>query len=125
IDPQAVGRELGVRGVLTGRVVQRGDDLSISAELMDARDNSHIWGEQYRRKLTDLLVLQEQIAKEMSEKLRLKLNGEEQKRLTKSYTENTEAFQLYLKGRYYWNNFSEDGVKKASAYFQQAINKDP
>jgi tetratricopeptide (TPR) repeat protein len=111
--------------VLTGRVVQRGDNLSISAELMDARDNSHIWGEQYNRKLTDLLALQQEIARDMSEKLRLKLSGEEQKRLTKSYTESNEAYQLYLKGRYYWNKQTEDGLKKAIEYFGQAIDKDP
>jgi eukaryotic-like serine/threonine-protein kinase len=124
-DPRAVGLELGVEAVLTGRLVQRGDNLSISAELMDARDNSHLWGEQYNRKLADLLAVQEELARDMSEKLRLKLSGEEQRRLTKSYTENTEAFQLYMKGRYYWNKFTEDGVKRAIGYFQQAIDKDP
>jgi eukaryotic-like serine/threonine-protein kinase len=124
-DPRAVGRELGVQAVLTGRVMQRGDDLSISAELMDARDNSHIWGEQYHRKLADLLTVQQEITRDMSEKLRLKLSGEEQKRLTKSYTENAEAFQLYSKGRYYWNRQTEDGTKKAIECFQQAIDKDP
>ncbi len=124
-DPRAVGRELGVQAVLTGRVTQRGEDLSISAELMDARDNSHIWGEQYHRKLADLLAVQQELAREMSEKLRLKLSGEEQQRLTKSYTESTEAYQHYLKGRYYLDKSSEEGVKKAIEHFNQAIEIDP
>jgi len=124
-DPRAVGRELGVQAVLTGRVVQRGDNLSISAELMDARDNSHIWGEQYHRKLADLMAVQQELATEMSEKLRLKLSGEEQKRLTKSYTENTEAYQHYLKGLYYLDRSSEEGAKKAIEHFNQAIEIDP
>jgi eukaryotic-like serine/threonine-protein kinase len=124
-DPRAVGRELGVQAVLTGRVVQRGDNLSISAELMDARDNSHIWGEQYNRKLADLLAVQQEITRDMSEKLRLKLSGEEQKRLTKSYTANTEAYQHYLKGRYYLDKSSEESVKKAMEHFNRAIEIDP
>ena len=93
---------MGVRAVLVGRLIQRGDGLSISAELADAQDKSHLWGEQYSRKLVDVLVLQEEISKEISEKLRLRLDAEEKKRLTKRYTENTQAYQLYLKGRYYW-----------------------
>ncbi len=124
-DPQAAGHELKVQAVLTGRVVQRGDTLSISTELVDVRNNRHIWGEQYNRKLSDILAVQEEIAKEISEKLRLKLGGEEQKRLTKRYTEDTEAYQLYLKGRYHWNKRSEEGLNNAVEYFQQAINKDP
>jgi eukaryotic-like serine/threonine-protein kinase len=124
-DPRAVGRELGVQAVLTGRVMQRGDNLSISAELMDARDNSHIWGEQYNRKLADLPAVQQEITRDMSEKLRLKLSGEEQQRLTKSYTENTEAYQHYLKGLYYLDKSSEEGAKKAIEHFNQAIEIDP
>jgi serine/threonine-protein kinase len=124
-DPRAVGRELGVRAVLTGRVMQRGDSLSISAELIDARDNSHIWGEQYHRKLADLLAVQEELARDMSEKLRLKLSDEEQQLLTKSYTENTEAYHHYLKGQYYLDKFSEEGTKKAMEHFKRAIEIDP
>jgi TolB-like protein len=86
--------------VVTGRTVQRGDNLSVSAELVDARDNSHLWGAQYNRKLSDVIALQSQIATEISEKLRLRLTGDEAKRVAKDYTENTEAYQLYLKGRY-------------------------
>jgi non-specific serine/threonine protein kinase len=124
-DAQAAGHELGVRAVLTGRVVQRGDNLSISTELVDARDNSHLWGEQYNRRLADLLSLQEDISKDVTEKLRLRLTGEDQKRLTKRYTQNTEAYQLYLRGRYEWNKRTQDSVKKSIEYFNQAIEKDP
>jgi TolB-like protein len=124
-DPQAVGRELGVRAVMTGRVNQRGDNLSVSAELVDARDNRLLWGQQYNRKLSDIFTVQEEIAKEISEKLRVRLTGEEKKQLTKRYTENTEAYQLYLKGLYYWNKRAAEGYKKAVELFEQAIEKDP
>ncbi|HEV2021462.1 MAG TPA: protein kinase [Terriglobales bacterium] len=125
IDPQKVGRDLNVRAVLTGRVSQRGETLTISMELMDVRDGSELWGEQYNRKLADILAVQEDIAREITDKLRLRLEGEEEKRLTKHFTENTEAYQLYLKGRYYWNKRTPDGIQKAIEYFQEAIEKDP
>jgi TolB-like protein len=124
-DAQAAGRDLKVQAVLTGRMVQRGDTLSISAEFVDVRDNSHIWGERYDRRLSDILAVQEEIARQISEKLRLRLSGEDQKRLAKHYTENTEAYQLYLKGRYYWNKRSAEGTKKGLEYFQRAIDVDP
>jgi eukaryotic-like serine/threonine-protein kinase len=122
---QGVGRDLKVQAVLTGRVVQRGSNLLISTELVDVRDNSHIWGEQYNRKLTDILAVQAEIAREISEKLRLRLTGEQEKRLVKRYTDNAEAYQLYLKGRYYWNKRTEEGLKKGIEYFNQAIEKEP
>ena len=125
INAQAVGRDLKVQAVLTGRVVQHGDDLSIRAELVNAKDNSQIWGEQYDRKFSDVLAVQREIVKEISEKLRLRLSGTEKKQLTKHATENPEAYQLYLKGRFYWNKRSEEAVKKAIEYFHQAIEKDP
>lgn len=124
IDPQTVGRELGVSAVLTGRVIQRGDDLSISAELVDLQDNRVLWGKQYTRKIGDILAVQEEIAREISEKLRLRLTTEEKKQLAKRYTENAEAYQLYLKGRYYWYKRTRDGYKKAIEHFDQAIQKD-
>lgn len=124
-DVQTIGRELGVDAVLMGRVTQRGDDLSISIELVDARDNRHIWGEQYNRKLSDILVVQEAISREVTEKLRVQLTGEEQKRLNKAPTGNPEAYQLYLKGRYYLSKRTDEGLKKAMEYFNQAIEKDP
>jgi TolB-like protein/Tfp pilus assembly protein PilF len=125
IDPQAVGRDLGVQALLVGKVMQRGDDLLVSAELVDTRDNSHIWGEQYNRKLSGLLAIQKEISGEISDKLRLRLSGEQKERLTKRYTESTEAYQLYLKGRYHWNKWTPEGWKKSIEYFQQAIEKDP
>jgi eukaryotic-like serine/threonine-protein kinase len=123
-DAQAAGHELGVRGVLTGRIVQRGDELWISAELIDSQDNSHIWGERYNRKLADILSVQQEIVQQITDKLKLRLNGEEQTRLTKRYTENIEAYQLYLKGRYYWNR-RPGGLREGIHYFEQAIEKDP
>ena len=99
VDPQAAARELKVRAALTGRVVQRGDNLSISVELVDASNNRQIWGQQYNRKMSDLVAMQSEISREISEELRLRLTGEERKRVTKQYTANAEAYQLYLKGR--------------------------
>lgn len=124
VDAQTVGRELGVEAVLTGRVTQRGDDLLISVELVRARDNTHIWGAQYNRKLSDLLAVQGEISREVLEKLRLRLTGEEEQRATKRYTENTEAYQLYLKGRYHWNKRTLDDLWKGVDHFQRAIELD-
>jgi serine/threonine-protein kinase len=122
---RTVGRELGVAAVLTGRIVQRGDALSIRAELVDARDDTHLWGEEYNRRLSDILAVQEEIARDISGKLRQRLTGEEKKRLTRRYTENAEAYALYLKGRYHWNKRTGEDVQKGIGYFQQAIEKDP
>jgi len=124
-DPQAVGRELGVKAVLTGRIIQRGERLSISAELVDVGNNHRVWGGQYDRTLSDILAIQSEISREISDQLRLRLTGEQQKRITKHYTEDTEAYQLYLKGLYYWNKRTGDDLKKAIDYFEQAIAKDP
>ncbi len=124
-DPKAVGQALGVEAILTGRIVQRGDTLTISVELINAEDNSHIWGKQYDRKASDLSGMQRDIAKQITDQLRLKLTGEEQKQLNKPSTENAEAYQLYLKGRYYWNKRTKEGFNIAIEYFQQAIDKDP
>ena len=124
-DARTVGQTLGVRAVLKGRVMQRGDDLEISAELVDARDNSHIWGQQYSRKASDIFALQGDLAKEMTSMLRMRLTGEDEKRMTKSHTTNPEAYQDYLKGRYWWSKTNEEGLNKGIEYFQQAIAKDP
>ncbi|MBA3257662.1 MAG: protein kinase [Pyrinomonadaceae bacterium] len=123
-DPRKVGRELGVDTVLTGRVNQRGDVLIIQADLVSVADGSQLWGEQYNRKVTDIIAVQEEIAKQISEKLRLRLTGEEQGRLTKHYTENPEAYQLYLKGRYQFYKFTESSGWRALEYFNQAIALD-
>jgi eukaryotic-like serine/threonine-protein kinase len=124
-DARDVGRELGVEGVLMGRVHQRADNLSISIELVDARDNTHVWGKQYSRKLTEIFALQDEMARDLSQSLRLRLSGEQEQRLVKRYTDNVEAYQLYLKGRYYWNKRTPDGFKKGLELFQQAIDTDP
>jgi serine/threonine protein kinase/Tfp pilus assembly protein PilF len=124
-DAQTAGRQLGVRAVLTGRVVQRGDNLTISTELVDTRDNSHLWGEQYNRRLADLLSLQGEVARQIAERLRLRLTGEQQKLLAKRPTENPEAYQLYLKGRYYAGRATKEGFEKGIEYFNQAIAADP
>lgn len=125
-DPQTAGRQLGVRAVVVGLVAPRGDGLAISAELVDVRNNRLLWGDHYTPKLADALGLQEEIAQKISEKLRLALTGEEKKRVTKRYTENPEAYQLYLKGRWYsLNLWSADGFKKGIEYLGQAIAADP
>jgi serine/threonine protein kinase/tetratricopeptide (TPR) repeat protein len=124
-DPQKVGQDLHVRAVLVSRLLQRGDTLVINTELVDAEKGSQLWGTQYKRKLADVLTVQEEVSRDISENLRLRLTGEEKQRLRKHSTENAEAYQLYLKGRYYSNKASLEGLKKSVDYFQQAIEKDP
>jgi TolB-like protein/Tfp pilus assembly protein PilF len=125
IDPQAVGRELNVRAVLTGRIMQSGGSLRIAIELVDVASGSQLWSAQYDRKPGDIFAIQDDISNEMSEKLRLKLTRTEKKRLTKHQTDDVEAYRLYLKGRHHWNRWTEDGFYKAIEYFQQAVDKDP
>jgi eukaryotic-like serine/threonine-protein kinase len=125
MDAQQIGRELKVRAVLAGRTVQRGELLSISAELVDSRDGTQIWGQRYDRRLADLFSVQEEITREITEKLRLRLTGDEQKQLSKRYNANAEAYQSFLKGRYYLNQRTEEGERKAIECFLQAIDKDP
>lgn len=125
VDPRKVGRDLNVDAVVTGSINQQENTLIIRADLVQVSDGAQLWGQQYNRNLSDILAVQSDISKEISEQLRLKLTGEEQKKLTKQYTANTEAYQLYLKGRYYWNKRTEDGLKKAIEFFDQATQKDP
>jgi serine/threonine-protein kinase len=125
VDPSVVGRELSARAVLTGRIVERGDDLSISTELIDTRDDRHIWGEQYNVKVSDLLAIQQRISKEINENLRKRLSGKDDSALPKQYTRNAEAFQLYLKGRFYSDQATVAGVQRGVEYFHQAIGRDP
>ena len=124
-DLQSVAQKLGVRAVLVGRVLQHGENLNISTELIDASDNTHLWGEQYNRKYADILVIQGEITNEISQKLSLRLADQSDTHSTKLSTENTEAYQLYLKGRFHWNKRSPDGLRRAIEYFQQAVEKDP
>ena len=124
-DPLTVAKELNVRAVLTGRILQRGDNLAISAELIDARDNKQIWGEQYERKMSDLLTVQRDIATEITNNLKLKLSPTEQGAIAKNYTEDPQAYQLFLKGRFYWNKRTKNDVSKSIEYFNQAIERDP
>src|SRR5262249_29967520 len=123
--PLKVGHDLGVRAVVTGRLLQRGDSLIVSAELLDVRDNKQIWGEQYNRKLADALAVQQEISREISERLRTKLSGEEQRQLTRRDTSNPDAYAFYLKGRYYWNKRTPGNLRKAIEQFQLAADKDP
>ena len=125
VDAQTAGAELGVSAVLTGRVLLRGDSLIIKTELVDTQDGSQLWGEHYNRKLSDIFAVEEEISREISEKLRLKLSREQKKKLTRRYTDNTEAYQTYLKGRFYWNKRNEEGLRRGIEYFQQAIDLDP
>src|SRR6266498_4236902 len=125
IDPREVGRQLGVRAVMAGRLLQQGDHLIVRTELVNVSDGTQLWGAEYDRKLSDVLGLQQDISREISEKLRLKLTGEEKKRLTGRDPTNAEAYQFYLRGRYFWNKRTADGIKKAIDQFQQAIDRDP
>jgi serine/threonine-protein kinase len=125
VDPQSIGRELKVGAVLTGALIRQGDNLIIRTELVDTGDGARLWGAQYNRKLSDILRLQDDIAQQISEKLRWKLSGVEHKRLRKHYTEDPEAYQLYLKGLFQWNKRTPESVKRGMEFFKQAIEKDP
>lgn len=124
-DVRQMGRDLNVRAVLTGRIQQRGETLVVQVELVDVEQGTALWGEQYNRKLADVLAVQEEISREISEKLRLRLSGDQKSRVTKRYTEDTEAFHLYLKGRYHWNKRTAAGMRAGVNYFSRAIARDP
>jgi TolB-like protein/Flp pilus assembly protein TadD len=124
VDPQEVGREMGVRAVLTGRVFHLENRLIIRIELIDVAEGRQIWGEQYDREPLGIIAVQEEISQEISEKLRLRLTGQQKKLLLKRYTGNTEAYHAYLKGRYYWNKRTEEGFRRGIECFQRAIRKD-
>jgi TolB-like protein/Tfp pilus assembly protein PilF len=125
VEPQLVAADLKVQAVLNGRVTQRGDNLTISLDLVDGATGNQIWGYQYARKTGDLAVLQSEIARDVSQKLRARLTGEEETRVVKNQTQNTEAYQLYLQGRFNWNKRTDQTTTKAIELFQQAIEKDP
>ena len=124
-DLQTIAKELNVQAILNGRVAQRGDQLTLSLELVDGQKNSVIWTEQYQRKQSDLVSLQSEIAKDVSTKLIAKLSGAEETKVTKSATSDPEAYQAYLKGRYYWNRRTSENIKKAIEQFKMATDRDP
>lgn len=124
-DPQQIATELGVQAMMTGRVTQRGDMLSVSVELMDTQNNTQLWGQRYTRKASDIFAVQDEIARQVTDTLRVRLTGVQQEQVTKRYTENAEAYRLYLQGRYYLNQISEEGFNRAIPFFDQAIALDP
>ena len=124
-DPQDVGRQLKVKAVLTGHVLQLGNRLNIQTELVDVVDGTQLWGERYERPAADVFALQDDIAREISAKLRLKLTGDQEKRLVKRYTDDPEAYALYVQGRFYWNKRTAAGFERAIALFNEAIAHDP
>jgi len=125
VNPAEAGRSLGVMAVLAGRILQHGDRITVGVELVDARDQTHIWGEQYTRGLSDILSLQDEITREISRQLKVTLTGDEEERLSSAATRSDEAYQLYLKGRFHWNKRTTDGIEKAAEYFRMAIERDP
>ncbi len=124
-SPKKIGEELNVQAVLLGRVVQHGDDLKLNLELVNTQTQDVIWSEQYDRKQSDLVSLQSEIAKDVSTKLKLRLSGADEAKVTKTSTANPEAYQAYLKGRYYWNRRTAENIKKAIEQFKAATDRDP
>jgi serine/threonine protein kinase/tetratricopeptide (TPR) repeat protein len=125
VDAQKAGSELGVSALVSGRVVPRGDSIEVSAELTNVRDNTEIWGQHYSGKSADIISLQRQIAGDLADKLRSKLSSSEKQQVTKQGTQNPEAYELYLKGRFSWNKRTPSDLAAAISYFNQAIAKDP
>jgi eukaryotic-like serine/threonine-protein kinase len=125
-DPLAVGRELNVRGVVTGRLIQRGNTVVVRASLTDVKRGTQVWGQQYDRNVSDVVELQKDLSEEISSQLQPHLTGEERKAMSRRRPESNEAFQLYLKGRYFATKFNdEEGARKAIDYFNQSIERDP
>ncbi|MGH9905137.1 MAG: tetratricopeptide repeat protein, partial [Pyrinomonadaceae bacterium] len=125
VDPQEVGRSLNVGAVLMGRLVKVGDRLVIKTELIDVSDGSQLWGEEYNNNVSDILSVQDEISRRISEKLRFRLTGEDEEKLAKRYTTDAEAYELYLKGRYFWNKRGEAGLRNGIKYFKAAEERDP
>ena len=124
-DPQEVGRNLKVGAVLMGRLVKLNDRLIIKTELVDVADGSQLWGAEYNKSLSDILLVQDEISRTISSKLELRLTGADEQNLAKRFTTDAEAYELYLKGRYFWNKRGEAGLRNGIKYFQEAEQKDP
>ena len=124
-NPQALGKELKVQAILNGRIASRDDRLTLTLELVDAQTENVIWSDQYNRKQSDLVTLQSEVARDVSNKLKLKLSGTEEEKIAKTYTANPEAYQLYLKGLYHWNKRTAESLRTSIDYFNQAVEKDP
>jgi TolB-like protein/DNA-binding winged helix-turn-helix (wHTH) protein/Tfp pilus assembly protein PilF len=124
-DSMQIGHDLGVRRVMTGKIDFRGDRMIVMAELIDTSDGTHIWGEQYNRKVSDIMSVQEDIAREIATKLEVRLSTQQEKVLRQRHTQDFEAYQMYLRGRYYWNNRSQEDLQRGIAYFEQATERDP
>jgi TolB-like protein len=124
-NAQTIGKELNVQAILTGRLIQRGQDLTLYTELVDAKKETVLWSEDYKQPMASLLSLQSEITRDVVQKLKTRLSGAEEQKLAKNYTANSEAYQLYLKGRYYWNKRTAKDVDKSIEYYQQAITVDP
>ena len=125
VDPLKAGNDLKVRTVMTGRVTMRGNMLVVQSELIDVTNGAQLWGGQYNRPIADILAVQDEISSEIFEKLRVRITGDEKRRATRRYTDNADAYQLYLKGRFYWNQGTVAGLKQSIEYLQQAITTDP
>jgi TolB-like protein len=125
VDPQTVGKELNVQAILNGRVLERGDDLTLYLSLVETRTGNQLWGEQYNRKQADLVSLQNEIGRDVLSKLKTRLSGAEEQKVAKNYTQNAEAYQFYLQGRFFWNKRTPQTIQKSIEYFQKAIEKDP
>ncbi len=125
VDSEKIGAELGVDAVMSGRLVKRGDNITISVDLVDVRERKTLWGEQFERKMSDLLTTQREIAATIAQKLQLKLAGDAATGITKNYTDSNEAYRDYLQGRFYWNKRSPETISKAVEHLESAIEKDP
>lgn len=124
-DPRTVGHDLDVRSVLSGTLARHGEELRVEAELVDVRNGSLLWGQQYDRKLSDTATVQQEVVRDLSKKLKLRFRGEDKSNPRKRVTESPEAYDLYLRGRYQWNRFGDENLERATGYFLQAIDKDP
>ncbi|HYM75309.1 MAG TPA: protein kinase [Candidatus Dormibacteraeota bacterium] len=125
VDPQQAGRDMKVDAVLTGQITRRGNDLLVSTELEKVEDGTHLWGAQYNRNAASILALQQEIASDISQRLQPRLSSGQKQKISRLPTDNLEAYQLYVKGRYFFDRWNEGGRKKALEYFEQAVTRDP